>query len=262
MSYTPDFPKLKELGLTFECTPSLMEKGFSTFIQDVVDPNHYICVKKYSENCIQNKQKKVAEVLQDLGIHQYVIDSYWEFTAGLGMESNSSAYVEIKSERHFNGGKIKRKNTDTTNITAKMHERFFSYNKFEGRKSISEEEWRRARENARRYGLLSEIEDIINKRDPRKANKFLFNEDFYNIGGQINVNIKLASFLSFLSCFQNMSGSTELTSLFDFNTELMGEYKTKIVYNFDPDKNYEKYIEYMEVIDNYNKKKNDLCSDN
>gem|GEM_PF-4606124 len=245
-----DIPNLKELGFTFNQNPILSEKGLSTFIQDLVDPNHYICIKNYTEDCIQNKQKRVAEVLQDLGIHEYYIESKWETYARVGSTNERKIDTEVKETRGLFNGLFKKDNTSKTKISAEFHKTFYSINSFEGRQSISMEEWKRACENAKRYGLLNEIEDIINKRNPSKQNRFLYNENYYNIGGQINVNINLASTLSVLSCFNEVDSKMGLSTLFDFQAELKGEYKTRIVYNFDPDLNYEKYIN---AVDNYNK---------
>jgi hypothetical protein len=142
-------------------------------------------------------------------------------------------------------GKFTKESSYNNGVKADAYKVETEYNGCKGH-SPNMEEWLEARNLALENNVYRDIEDIIEMRKPGN-NCLECKLISKNIGGDIDVNISLASSLKEmvgLGAIGSVGGS--FLRNFDFNAKLEGYYKTFIFYNFDPETKsplYQKLVE-------------------
>lgn len=235
---------LREQGVTFNQNPSL--DNFSTFVE--VIPNNYafIAREQYAPTFMGKKQHVIALVLQKLGIHQYFIYSDFHANAEIGIGGEKEKGMDVKSNipNAPVSGNFEKKTSYNNGVKADAYKVGIEYSQYKGH-SPNMEEWLEARNLALEANVYRDIEDIIEMRKP--GNNCLECKLIRkNIGGDIDVNISLASSLKAMigGALGSVGGS--FLHNFDFNAKLEGYYKTFILYNFDPETKsplYQKLVE-------------------
>ncbi len=236
--------ELEEKGIIFEQRPSLKE--YTTFVEVV--PNTYACIErdKYAPAFIKNKQKVIAVVLQKLGIHEYFIhsDFHANAEAGMGGKKEKGMNLKIKLPKVVSGifksfkegvsGILKKESSYNNGVKADAYKVETEYSRCRGH-SPNMEEWQEAKKLAKEANVYREISDIIEMRKPGN-NCLECKVISKNIGGDIDVNISLASSIETMVGFGAL-GSVAGSFLrnFDFNAKLEGHYETFILYNFNPE---------------------------
>jgi hypothetical protein len=237
--------KLEKKGIKFEQRPSLEE--YTTFVEVV--PNIYACIEreKYAPAFIKNKQKAIAFVLQKLGIHEYFIHSDFHANAGAGMGGEKRKGMELESNipNAPVSGNIEKETSYNNGAKANAYKVETEYSRCKGH-SPNMEEWLNARNLALEANVYPDIADIIEMRKP--GNNCLECKLIHkNIGGDIDVNISLASSLKAMvgGAIGSVGGS--FLSNFDFNAKLEGYYETTIFYNFDPEMKSDVYQRFVDA---------------
>ena len=236
---------LEKKGIIFEQRPSLKE--YTTFVEFA--PNKYACIErdKYARAFIDNKQKVIAVVLQKLGIHEYYIYSHFQFNTGIGIGGKKEEGMNLESNipNADVSGNLKKGSNYNNGVKADAYKVGTEYSRCKGH-SPNKEEWLEAKKLAQEANVYRDISDIIEMRKP--GNNCLECKLIYkNIGGDIDVNISLASSIEAmvgLGALGSVAGS--FLRVFDSNVKLEGYYETVIFYNFDPETKssyYQKYVD-------------------
>ena len=226
--------ELEKKGIIFEQRPSLKE--YTTFVEVV--PNKYACIErhKYAPAFIKNKQKVIAVVLQKLGIHEYFIhsDFHANAEAGMGRKKRKDINIDSKMPNADVSGHLETESSYNNGVKANAYKVETEYSRCKGH-SPNMGEWQEAKNLALEANVYRDISDIIEMRKP--GNNCLECKLIRkNIGGDIDVNISLASSLKTmvgLGVLGSVGGN--FLSNFDLNAEFEGYYETFIFYNFDPE---------------------------
>jgi len=236
---------LEKKGIIFEQRPSLEE--YTTFVE--VIPNIYACSEreKYAPAFIKNKQKVIAVVLQKLGIHEYYISSDFQANAEMSRGDNKERGTDLETKTPKGPVSVNIENTKTQNsgFNAEVYYVKKEYSRFKGCMP-SMKEWREARNLALDAEVYSDISDIIEMRNPSNNNCLECKHKVLDIGGNIDLNISLASSLKTIAEIGALGkiGYRFLKS-FDINAKLNGHYKTVLFYNFNPEYDSEDYQDFV-----------------
>lgn len=234
-----DLPMLESNKLVFVKKPDLTTEGHSTFIQNPLNPYEYMLMGEIGDNVKLKREEAIVNILQKLGVRDYIVKTRWTIDVGTGNSSDS----RISGEAGYGPakGEVSKENNEAFSAHFKAHYskcRHKVYAPF----NPTMEQWEEARNLAKRYGIYNgDIYNIIEARKPGDNPKLLFDHSELSLAGDVEVNLNIASKLQALIGIKGIKAGCSLFGALDFKAYACGRYCTEFCYNFDPDRN-DEYI--------------------
>lgn len=208
-----------ELPALIECygLPKDIDEG-DTFIQSPYDPKVYWRIENYEDYTIRQKNNKMVEIAQLLGIKSY---------------SCEVQLLELKKRQidvNAKGG-YKLVTADASvksSIDESMRQTYKMTNEWQGKRP-SQDKYEEAIQIAKEYGLYNDptVNNLLIMCDPSKNNKLGKQEISYSINTDINKNLDIACNIASCTGFQV---NAEFESKTEYHKELVVHFTMEFSY--------------------------------
>lgn len=213
-SYEAELPVLIErYGL-----PKDIDEG-DTFIQSPYDPKVYWRIEDYEDYTIRQKNNKMVEIAQLLGIKHYSCEVQLLELKKRQIDVNAKGGYKLVTA----DASVKSSIEESMKQTYKME------NEWQGKRP-TQEKYKEALQIAKEYGLYNDptVNNLLKMCDPSKENKLGKQKISYSINTDINKNLDIACNIASSAGLFNINA--EFESKMEFHKELVVHFTMEFSY--------------------------------